>query len=108
MDPAPLLEIRAELESLVKAKRIPGAVVLVARKGKIVHFDAVGHADLAKKRPMKTDAILRFYSMSKPITTVAAMMLPYSITFIVLWTVFLLIYWSLGMPLGLQASYQYP
>jgi len=35
-------------------------------------------------------------------------MLPYSITFLVLWSIFLLLYWSTGMPLGLQSSYQYP
>jgi aminobenzoyl-glutamate transport protein len=42
------------------------------------------------------------------IGTVTALMLPYSITFIVAWTGFLLLYWWLGMPLGLQASYSYP
>ncbi len=36
------------------------------------------------------------------------MMLPYSLTFITLWTGFLLLYWMLGIPLGLQASYTYP
>ncbi len=35
------------------------------------------------------------------------MMLPYSVTFIVLWTIYLLVYWTLGIPLGLQASYTY-
>jgi aminobenzoyl-glutamate transport protein len=35
-------------------------------------------------------------------------MLPYSVTFIVLWTAFLLIYWALGIPLGLQSAYVYP
>lgn len=48
------------------------------------------------------------YVKSTGIGTVTAMMLPYSITFIVLWTVFLLIYWALGIPLGLQSSYSYP
>ena len=42
------------------------------------------------------------------IGTVAALMLPYSITFLVTWSIFLLIYWALGIPLGLQASYVYP
>ena len=48
------------------------------------------------------------YIRNTGIGTVTAMMLPYSVTFIVLWTAFLLLYWSLGMPLGLQASYTYP
>ena len=48
------------------------------------------------------------YVQSTGIGTVTAMMLPYSVTFIVLWTAFLLLYWALGIPLGLQASYSYP
>ncbi len=47
------------------------------------------------------------YVASTGIGTVTAMMLPYTVTFIVLWTVFLLVYWSLGIPLGLQSSYLY-
>jgi len=42
------------------------------------------------------------------IGTVVAMMLPYSIGFLLIWTVFLLLYWATGLPLGLQASYHYP
>lgn len=42
------------------------------------------------------------------IGTLTSIMLPYSVLFIVLWTAFLLLYWALGMPLGLGASYQYP
>jgi len=48
------------------------------------------------------------YVKDTGIGTVTAMMLPYSITFLVLWTGFLLLYWALGIPLGLQASYTYP
>ncbi len=48
------------------------------------------------------------YVKNSGIGTVAAMMLPYSISLLVLWSAFLLIYWSLGLPLGLQASYTYP
>ena len=54
---------------------LPGAVLLVARHGKVVMFDAVGTLDPATKAPMTKDAIFRIYSMSKPITSVAAMML---------------------------------
>ncbi|MGI9326028.1 MAG: AbgT family transporter [Pseudomonadales bacterium] len=47
------------------------------------------------------------YVKGTGIGTVTAMMLPYSVTFIVLWTLFLLGYWSLGLPLGVQSSYVY-
>jgi len=42
------------------------------------------------------------------IGTVTAMMLPYSLCFLVAWSAFLLLFWQLGLPLGLQASYSYP
>ena len=54
---------------------IPGAVLLVARHGKIAYFDAAGVLDPTTKAPMTKDAIFRVFSMSKPITTVSAMML---------------------------------
>ncbi len=47
------------------------------------------------------------YVKGTGIGTVTAMMLPYSVTFLVVWTLFLLLYWALGLPLGLQASYTY-
>ena len=47
------------------------------------------------------------YIKNTGIGTVTAMMLPYSVTFIFVWTLFLLLYWMLGIPLGLQASYHY-
>jgi aminobenzoyl-glutamate transport protein len=47
------------------------------------------------------------YVKTTGIGTVTAMMLPYSVTFLVVWTVFLLLYWAVGFPLGLQASYEY-
>ena len=48
------------------------------------------------------------YVTSAGIGTLTAMMLPFSLTFIVVWTLFLLAYWGLGLPLGLQSSYVYP
>ena len=54
---------------------LPGAVLLVARADKIAYFQAVGFQDREKKTPMKTDAIFRLASMTKPIVSVAAMML---------------------------------
>ena len=54
---------------------IPGATLLVARHGKIAWFEAMGTRDPASKAPMTKDAIFRIYSMTKPITSVAVMML---------------------------------
>ena len=59
----------------VKDGKIPGAVVLIARNGRIVLFDAFGYRDREAKAPMQTDSIFRIASMSKPITSVAAMTL---------------------------------
>jgi len=54
---------------------IPGAVTMIVRNGKVAYFEAVGVLDPENKTPMPKDAIFRIYSMSKPITTVAVMML---------------------------------
>ena len=54
---------------------IPGAIILVARDGKLAYFHAIGFQDREKHIPMKTDAIFRIASMTKPITSVAIMML---------------------------------
>jgi aminobenzoyl-glutamate transport protein len=48
------------------------------------------------------------YVTSTGIGTVVAMMLPFSLSFLVVWTAFLMVYWLVGIPLGLQASYVYP
>jgi CubicO group peptidase (beta-lactamase class C family) len=63
------------LKADVAAGKIPGAVLLVARQGKVAWFEPVGKLDSAAGTPMPRDGIFRIYSMSKPITTVAAMML---------------------------------
>jgi aminobenzoyl-glutamate transport protein len=47
------------------------------------------------------------YVKSTGIGTVTAMMLPYSVTFLIAWTIYLLLYWAAGIPLGLQSSYIY-
>lgn len=63
--------IRAEID----ANRMPGAVVLVARKGAIVHAEALGWQDKDAGKPLARDAIFRAYSMTKPLVSVLAMML---------------------------------
>jgi CubicO group peptidase (beta-lactamase class C family) len=70
-----LKRLSDRLNEGVKKGEIPGAVVLIARNGKIVMFDAFGFRDREAKAPMTTDAIFRIASMTKPIVSVAAMML---------------------------------
>src|SRR5262249_39472086 len=67
--------IQPGLEKLVSDHKIAGAVVVVARHGKIAYVTTVGSRDLAKKTPMTEDTIFAIASMSKPITCVAAMIL---------------------------------
>lgn len=52
-----------------------GAVALIARRGELVHWRAYGHRDLARREVMPRDAIFRIYSMTKPLTSVALLML---------------------------------
>jgi CubicO group peptidase (beta-lactamase class C family) len=66
---------RSVLKADVEAKHIPGAVLLIVRNGKIAFYDSVGYQERAAQTPMKKDSIFRIASMSKPITTVAAMIL---------------------------------
>ncbi len=63
------------LKADVDAKRLPGAVLLIARNGKVAFYEAFGYQDRASATPMKKDSVFRVASMSKPITTVAAMIL---------------------------------
>jgi CubicO group peptidase (beta-lactamase class C family) len=65
----------AVLQAEVDRQRLPGAVVLIARHGKLALFDSLGALDPATSSPMARDAIFRIYSMTKPIVSVAAMML---------------------------------
>src|SRR5713226_9665228 len=55
--------------------KIPGAILLIQQHGKPVYSENFGVRDVATKLPMSADTIFRLYSMSKPITSVAAMML---------------------------------
>ena len=63
------------MEDDVASGRIAGAVAAVSRGGKLAYVEARGMADNEAQTPMKEDAIFRIYSMSKPITSVALMML---------------------------------
>src|SRR5947199_4433138 len=59
----------------IDAGRFPGTQLLVYRRGKVVHSSAQGFADVERKSPMRDDTIFRIYSMTKPLTSVAFMML---------------------------------
>ncbi|HYJ19010.1 MAG TPA: serine hydrolase domain-containing protein [Burkholderiales bacterium] len=67
--------ISAAFKKEIDQGKFPGAVVLVARKGKLVYADAVGLQDKAAGKAMAKDSLFRIYSMSKPLVSVAAMML---------------------------------
>ena len=70
-----LARIGQALTSQIDARSFPGAVAFVARKGSIAYFEAFGQLDPQSGAPMAKDAIFRLYSMTKPFTSVAAMML---------------------------------
>jgi CubicO group peptidase (beta-lactamase class C family) len=67
--------IHETIQRHIEASDISGAVTVVARKGRIAHFEAQGVMDLDSKKPMPKNAIFRIASMSKPVTGVAIMML---------------------------------
>jgi len=70
-----LAQITKVFGAEVDQGRLPGAVVAVARKGKLVYFEAIGYQDKPADKKMQKDSIFRVYSMTKPWTSVAAMML---------------------------------
>ena len=70
-----LERIREALKGEIDQGKLPGTVVMVARKGKLVYSDAVGLQDKTSGKAMALDSIFRIYSMTKPMVSVAAMML---------------------------------
>ncbi len=70
-----LHRIHDAIQRHIDAHDISGAVTLVARKGRIVHLEAHGLMDIESNKPMNTGAIFRIWSMSKPVTGVAILML---------------------------------
>ena len=71
----PLARIGQALNGQIEAKSFPGAAALIARKGRVAYFETFGQLDPKTGAPMSKDAIFRLYSMTKPFTSVAAMML---------------------------------
>jgi CubicO group peptidase (beta-lactamase class C family) len=70
-----LKRVHALVERYIDKGEIAGAVSLVARRGRVAHFEAQGVMDLDTKKPMRTDVIFRLASMTKPVTSLAVMML---------------------------------
>ena len=70
-----LERIRDVLKGEIDQGKLPGTVVMVARKGKLAYADAVGLQDKAAGKAMALDSVFRIYSMTKPLVSVAAMML---------------------------------
>jgi len=75
MSPERLARIHEAIQRHIDAGEICGAVTVVARRGRVVHFEAHGLMDIESKKPMENDAIFRIASMTKPITGVAVMMM---------------------------------
>ena len=70
-----LERIRSVMQGYVDDGHIAGLLTVVARRGKIVHFETIGMRDIENNKPIEADTIFRIHSMSKPITSVAVMML---------------------------------
>jgi CubicO group peptidase (beta-lactamase class C family) len=74
-DPARLARINSVMRQAVADGTMPGAVTLIARAGQVVHFEVHGFRDREQQLPMTKDTLFRIFSMTKPITSVAVMML---------------------------------
>ncbi len=70
-----LARIAPAMQRYIDAELTPGVITAIVRKGKLVHFETHGEMDTAAQKPMTDDAIFRIASMTKPITSVALMML---------------------------------
>jgi CubicO group peptidase (beta-lactamase class C family) len=75
MSSARLERFAQTMQRAVDVKDIPGAAFMVARDGKLAYQGSVGMQDIAQNKPMRIDSIFRIYSMTKPIVSVAAMIL---------------------------------
>jgi len=74
-DQSVLDEFENEVSKSIQQKEIAGAVTLIARKGKIIHFESKGESQMETHIPMRKDAIFRLASMTKPIATLALLLL---------------------------------
>lgn len=75
MSAARLARLTSVFKKEIEDKKVPGAVMLIARKGKLVYTSALGARDPKGADPMRPDTIFRIYSMTKPMVSVATMIL---------------------------------
>ena len=75
MSTSRLGRIAPVIQGYVDNGKIPGALTMIAREGRLVHFEKFGTQDVASAKPIEFDTIFRIYSMTKPITSIAVMML---------------------------------
>jgi CubicO group peptidase (beta-lactamase class C family) len=75
LSPQRLADLQTTLQARIERQHLPGAVMLIARHGQLAVLQALGAQDPQQGTPMQTDSIFRIYSMTKPIVSVAAMML---------------------------------
>ena len=75
MSAARLARIKPFMQQYIDDNKLVGIVTVIARKGKIVHFEKVGKLNIESGEDIQKDSLFRIYSMSKPIVSVAAMML---------------------------------
>jgi len=70
-----LLRLKSVIQAEIDANRMPGAVVMIARRGKLAYSETLGFLDRDKGLPLRPDSIFRIMSMTKPLTAVMTMML---------------------------------
>ncbi len=75
VDAGILGQIAKRMQEFVDQKQISGAVTLVVYRGRIIHLEAIGSADLEDQRPMRSDTMFCIASMTKPVTATAVMIL---------------------------------
>ena len=70
-----LTRLTNAMQAHVDAGEIPGALMVIASRGEVIYLDHVGFRDVESRQPVTPDTVYRIFSMTKPITSVAAMML---------------------------------
>src|SRR5688572_28746621 len=74
-DPGALAEVPAALQAFIDQGALSGIVSLIWRGGEIAQVNVLGHQDIAAQTPMRRDTLFRIASMTKPVTSLAALML---------------------------------
>lgn len=75
MSSSGLRNVSRLVQGYIDDRKLPGAISLVARRGRVIHFETYGNMDDERHKPMRSSVIFRFYSMTKPIASVGLMML---------------------------------